>query len=245
MPMQAQQPSDRDRREGDLNGAARLLAEWVMMPVAISLSGVEAMVRVIRQAVGIQERRVDENSTERVRLRETAAIAEFDPDCVIESRENLPSFEATREQVAPYIPKMEKRMPDTNLSGEDLKLVRYRVLFIKRDYEHVFREQDELLHDDLRSEDFTSWKIAEFIQDLQKNDTEKRGEHKIPKKWTTKQYPPAKYNHDGYLLGFPEEDKKHLRLYFEVLQRYPREEFKYKERQIEVLEQIRDKMPLP
>ena len=60
-------------------------------------------------------------------------------------------------------------MPDQNLSGDDLKLVRYKVLFVKRDYEYAFREQEELVHEDLRGEDFTSWKIAEFIQSLHKN----------------------------------------------------------------------------
>ena len=137
-------------------------------------------------------------------------------------------------------------MPDQNLSGEDLKLVRYKVLFVRRDYEYAFREREELVHEDLRGEDFTSWKIAEFIQSLQKNDhardADKNPDHKIPEKWKKKKYPPEEYNDDGYLTGFPESDKKHLRLFYEVLQRYPRQEFKHEERQIEVLEEIRDKM---
>jgi hypothetical protein len=40
------------------------------------------------------------------------------------------------------------------------------------------------------------------------------------------------------LKGLPEEDKKYLRVYFEVLERYPREKFKYEEQQIEILRDI-------
>src|SRR5262249_39171880 len=37
-------------------------------------------------------------------------------------------------------------MPDQDLSGENtLKLVRYKVVFVKRDYEVAFREQEELV----------------------------------------------------------------------------------------------------
>jgi len=45
-----------------------------------------------------------------------------------------------------------------------------------------------------------------------------------------------------YLKDLPHEDKKYLRLFFEVLERFPREDFKHEERQIEVLEQIRDRL---
>ena len=40
----------------------------------------------------------------------------------------------------------------------------------------------------------------------------------------------------------PEEDKKYLRVFFEILDRYPREKFKYEEMQIDVLKEIRDKL---
>jgi hypothetical protein len=44
------------------------------------------------------------------------------------------------------------------------------------------------------------------------------------------------------LTGLPDEDKKYLRIYFEVMDRYPREKFKYEEEQISVLEGIRDEL---
>src|SRR5689334_8504251 len=47
-----------------------------------------------------------------------------------------------------------------------------------------------------------------------------------------------------YLQSEPisDEEKKYLRVSFDVLDSWPREAFTYKERQIEVLEQIRDKL---
>ena len=62
-------------------------------------------------------------------------------------------------------------------------------------------------------------------------------------------YPPVKLESPpasrtpGMINELPEDDKKYLRVYYEVLQRFPREEFKYQQRQIEVLEEIRDRMP--
>jgi hypothetical protein len=136
----------------------------------------------------------------------------------------------------------ERRMPDRNLHDDMLKLVRYKILFVKRDYEHAFPEKEELVSENTDESGYTAWKIAEFIQDLKNID--------IPPKWRDKPkpYPPrdeigsppvedhTKINH------LPEDDKKYLRVYYEVLERYPRERFRYEERQIEVLEEIAKKI---
>lgn len=137
-----------------------------------------------------------------------------------------------------------KKMRDTDLSDHKmLKLVRYKILFVKRKYEVAFREQEELVSDDTTDTGYTTWKIAQFIQDLAKRKTE------IPDQWGDK-YPPDtkdekgkhRYRDGNILLGFPEDDKKFLRVYFEVLDRYQREKLHKEERQIEVLEQIRDRI---
>lgn len=148
---------------------------------------------------------------------------------------------------AKAIPKEERNMPDTNLSDDMLKLVRYKILFVKRDYEVAFPEVEELVPDNTTATAYTGWKIAEFIQRLD--------ETKVPKKWMgLKKDDPPKYPEyaeeaqfeDGTkgwaIHKLKEDDKKYLRVYFEVLDRYTREKFRYEERQIEVLEEIRDKM---
>ena len=128
-------------------------------------------------------------------------------------------------------------MSDKNLRDDMLKLVQYKILFLKRDYEHAFQEQEELVTDNLDEAGYTAWKIAAFIQQL----GEKR--HTIvPENW--KHYPPhdPQYREGSTLVGFPEEDKKYLRVYYKVLDRWPREAFNFEEEQIKVLKQIRDNL---
>jgi hypothetical protein len=135
---------------------------------------------------------------------------------------------------------------DRDKRGENvLKLVRYKILFVKRDLEYAFPEKEELVTENYIDETgYIAWKIAEFIQDLRNVE--------IPRKWRDKRYPrnvdlTSPPEDSPKINELPEDDKKYLRVYYEVLQRYRREPFKYQERQIEVLEQIRDKLsgPMP
>lgn len=127
---------------------------------------------------------------------------------------------------------------DKDLHDDMLKLVRYKLLFVKREYEYAFPEQEDLVSDNMDGSAFTAWKVAEFIQQLAKGKTD------VPAKWGER-YPSENREHyvkDGKLVAFPDHDKKYLRVYYEVLDRYPREKFKYEEQQIEVLKEIRDKI---
>lgn len=140
----------------------------------------------------------------------------------------------------------ERKKMDRDLHDDMLKLVRYKVLFVKREYEHAFEEQEDLVSENMEGTAFTAWKIAEFIQKLSDLDT------RVPEKWAN--YPQNREHKiywkevetngrkQKYLLGLPDEDKKYLRIYHEVLDRYPREKFKYEEQQIDVLREIRDEI---
>lgn len=127
-----------------------------------------------------------------------------------------------------------RRARDRDLRDDLLKLVRYKVLFVKREYEHAFAEQEELIAENLDAASFAAWKAAEFTERLAGGTT------KIPEKWLMRNYPPRKYRVGAMLKGLPEEDKKYLRVFYEIIERYPREKFKFEEQQIEVLGQIRD-----
>jgi hypothetical protein len=128
-------------------------------------------------------------------------------------------------------------MSDNNLRDDMLKLVQYKIIFVKRDYEHVFQEQEELVADNIDAAGYTMWKIAVFMQQL----CEQR-QTPVPAKW--KRYPPndRQYREADTLVGLPEEDKKYLRVYYKVLDRWPREAYKFEEKQIAVLTQIRDNL---
>src|SRR5947207_272921 len=125
---------------------------------------------------------------------------------------------------------------DKDLRDDLLKLVRYKILFVRREYEVAFPEQEDIVSDNMDGDAFSAWKVAEFIQDLH------RGETPVPARWEDQNYPPPEFRKNGHLTGIPHEDKKYLRVYFQVLERFPREKFKYEEQQIRVLEEIRDKV---
>ena len=145
------------------------------------------------------------------------------------------AIEHTLEEEAETAPqtilKEDIKMSDKDLSGEDLKLVRYKVLFIKRDYEWAFQEQEELVYDDMTESAFTAWKIGEFIQVLA------RDKYEFPDKWE-KSAELRAHKVGRFLRGLPEDDKKHLRVYFEVLEHYKREPLKYQEEQLDILRGI-------
>jgi hypothetical protein len=117
-----------------------------------------------------------------------------------------------------------------------LKLVQYRILFVKREYEHVFCESEEMVHDNMDGTAFVGWKIAEFMQRLGDKTID------VPKAWG-KKYPGASYvDENGKLKDLPSEDKKYLRVYFEVQERYAREKFRFEETQIDVLRDIAQRL---
>jgi hypothetical protein len=210
----------------------RLFGQMVMLPFTVFVQGMELFFKTIQ---GIQKA-TDEGMD--VMVGEIKQTAETASGSGIEQVPKTTSFATggVIESDAAITLKEKINMSDTDLSGKNtLKLVRYKILFIKRDYETAFPEVEELVADSMDDNAYTAWKVAEFIQRL--------GKHKtlVPTKWGQK-YPPKEYRNGDILLGFPEEDKKYLRVYFEVLARYDREEFKYHERQIEVLEEIRDKL---
>jgi hypothetical protein len=140
------------------------------------------------------------------------------------------------------IASQENKHMDKDLNDDQLKLVRYKILFVKRDFEHAFPEQEELVSDNMDGSAFTAWKVAQFIQSLR----DESGSHvHVPKKWHG--YPDDKdgsgrylYRDGNRLTGLPEDDKKYLRVFFEVLERYPREKLKYEEDQLHVLREIKD-----
>lgn len=47
-----------------------------------------------------------------------------------------------------------------------LKLVRFKVLFLKNNLEAAFQEEEELVTEEVTKEGFISWKVAEFIQKM-------------------------------------------------------------------------------
>lgn len=121
-----------------------------------------------------------------------------------------------------------------------LRLIRFKVLFLKRDLEIAFPEQEELVSEDMPRDGFISWKIAEFVQQMS------RKEVKQPGKWKDENNYPAYEEggevEGGYVLSLPDKDKRFLRVYCQVLAWYDREKRNYKRDQADSLGDIKDEL---
>jgi hypothetical protein len=143
------------------------------------------------------------------------------------------TFDAHHQEHEPRAERTEEQ-PDTDLSDDMLKLVRYKVLFVKRGYEVAFPEKEEFVSDNVSDTTFIGWKLAEFTQHLD--------EIEVPRTWREKEYPkPVGGNGpDGMIHSLPEEDKKYLRVFYEVMARYTRNKLNHRKRELDVLEGIRN-----
>lgn len=114
-----------------------------------------------------------------------------------------------REARDPIDRKEDRPMPEINLADDQVKLVRYSIVSVKRDQEEILEQDEILVTDNLTPEGFASWQIAAYFQ---------RDDHK----------------------DFPHEDKKYLRVCYEVLCRWVREPLHYEKRQLDELKGIRE-----
>lgn len=228
--------------------ALRVFGQLLMLPIAAFVYGIEMIIKTMQgvQQVSNQGMEVMVGSPARLNglpeVRADPAPVELDDST---SRNNAADAgsgtnEITFKEENPLSSNGDRTNGrDKDLHDDMLKLVRYKVLFVRREYEYAFPEQEDLVSDNMDGSAFTAWKIAEFIQDLHRETT------RVPLKWRDKNYPPRDFINGDYLTGIPHEDKKYLRVYYEVLERYPREKFKYEEQQIKVLEDIRDRLGSP
>ena len=137
-------------------------------------------------------------------------------------------------------------MPDIDLSDDMLKLVRSQVLFVKRGYETAFPAVDSMVYDNLTPTGFSAWKVAEFIEQLRHTP--------VPWSWgggddsaRKPKFPSGarfdNHSHRWMIHRFDDSDLKYLRVSYDVLNRSVREDLRYEENQLDILAQIRDRLP--
>src|SRR6516164_6891152 len=164
------------------NGVIWLLGQMVRLPVEAFVYTMEMMVKTLQGLQRMADRSVDalmgrdapslpdapaveSNLSNGPTVAATAHATGNAPDS--ESDHPSDTVTLTHDAITSGGEKIEKEqrdMPDTNLSDDMLKLVRYKVLFVKRDYEWAFPEEEDLVADNMTGEAYTAWKVAEFIQ---------------------------------------------------------------------------------
>src|SRR6266852_777836 len=160
----------------------RLLTRLMILPLEVIVSSMEAFSKAMREIQKtFGEGIIDPAPAPASAVDEALSDG---PSVTTHSEIKLPDNTPTQSSsiVHEHNRKEKVQMADQDLSGSDLKLVRYKVLFTKRDYEHAFPEKEELVHDDMECNRFIAWKIAEFVQALKK---EEDGVRRIPEKWAT------------------------------------------------------------
>jgi len=233
-PIDGRQEQAEDRSSSNF---MRLFGQMMMLPLTIFVQGMELFIKTIQ---GMQRVADDGMDVMVGGTTQAPGTAPGDQSDLTSSKTGSVIGGVTKDDAATN-PKEKIKMSDKDLSNNDkLKLVRYKILFIKRDYETAFPEHEELVSDSMDDTGYTAWKIAQFIQRLADKKTE------VPAKWNgypeNRAAPALPYRDHNTLLGLPEDDKKYLRVYFEVLDRYDREEAKYEQQEIDVLKQIRDRI---
>ncbi|HSE19899.1 MAG TPA: hypothetical protein VLB46_22750 [Pyrinomonadaceae bacterium] len=224
----------------------RLFGQMMMLPFTAFIQGMELFIKTIQGMQKATEEGMDVMAGGMTQVSGPAPDNQSDLTRTSSETGGVTKDDGATNQ------KEKTDMDDRDLSDDKkLKLVRYKILFIKRDYEAAFPEVEELVSDSMDDTAYTAWKVAEFIQRL--------GDTPVPNKWgaakdwqhghnpdAEPKYPPPgdpEFKDGRWVIRrLPENDKKYLRVYFEVLDRYDREKFKYEERQIEVLEEIRDQL---
>jgi hypothetical protein len=236
-----QEGGDAERPSTNL---VRILGQMMMLPFTVFVYGLEVLVRTVQDMQRAADQGMDVVAGGTARR---AADARGSPGVGqggassdesagggagswndLTGATRYPSANGTHDGGADTLNREERKMRDRNLSDDMLKLVRYKILFVMRDYEVAFPEQEELVYDNMDDTALTAWKIAEFVQSLPTTP--------VPRRWIERSYPPGASG--GMINSLPEDDKKYLRLYYEVLDRYPREKLYYEDRQLEVLEDI-------
>lgn len=235
----------------------RLMGQFLMLPLTVFKYGFEAMANAMQGLQTVTNQNMGFPTAPRPQpfsplgLR---AVPEPKPQELMPNQVKIGSRRITNEEEHPLNENTNFCKPTDG--GKCLVLWRYKVLFIKRDLEHAFAEEEDLVPDDVQ--DITAWKIAEFIQRLSQREV------RVPSSWVNKRKGPLEYwrigddddspasydaaqraakaGDDIWLIGLPEDDKRHLRLFSQELARYTREKATYEEDQIRVLEQIRDNL---
>jgi hypothetical protein len=148
-----------------------------------------------------------------------------------------------RPEPAPVNRAQEKRaMRDQDLSGDDVKLVRYKILFVKRDLEVAFPEEEDLVTYPTRPAEYGGLRVADFMRRAWGVLPSEEAAPKIPAKWQSAGYPGESHRSPEGGWRVPPEDERYVKLYFEVLDRFPREAAEYDKQKVEVLRDISRKI---
>src|SRR6266849_5005795 len=159
-PIDGRQEQAEDRSSSNF---MRLFGQMMMLPLTIFVQGMELFIKTIQ---GMQRVADDGMDVMVGGTTQAPGTAPGDQSDLTSSKTGSVTGGVTKDDAATNL-KEKINMSDKDLGNKDmLKLVRYKILFVKRDYEVAFEEEEEVVSDPMEDCDYTAWKVAEFIQRL-------------------------------------------------------------------------------
>jgi hypothetical protein len=153
----------------------------------------------------------------------TARQPSADRSPAVANRPDIPVAEAAGARsssgTAGPLGKENEVMHDTNLSDDMVKLVRYTIVSIKRNAERVIHHDQAIFDDNMTGDAFASWMIAAYLQSERYQRLRAR---------------------DPEVETLAHGDKKYLRVAWEVLSRWPKQDLKFEENQLTYLRGIKE-----
>jgi hypothetical protein len=187
----------------------RFLAQLVRLPMAALAYGMDVFVKTMQES-------------------QRAATQPGEPPSAAKvNNSQAPIYQAP-------IYKEIKEMADQDLSADELKVVRYRIIFKKRDLEVTLHTGEDLVNYDTDGASFGALKIAEFLGRVA------LGEVPRPALWRDERYARTRPNNTTWSI--PDEDRRYIGFLYEVIRREPRQEKEYDREQVRELRKIANRI---
>jgi hypothetical protein len=223
----------------------RFVSQMFKLPVEVFISGMEVLTWTMREFQQLFDGTIDTMMRELARGAEPSAAGLPTPasEKVDEGR-SLPGPQIGSDTQDPEKTKEERTMTDRDLGGDNVKTVRYRIIFTKRNNETTLLEREDTVNYAADAMGLSGRKIADLFtraalggaldernrllaagyKDLRDPDypNDPIAGPPWPDNWTLK-----------------EEDKKYVTFRYEVLDQLPKQDAEYDRQQVDVLRDIK------
>jgi hypothetical protein len=228
------------RKEGETSAMMQFVRQMLKLPLTVLVSSMEVVVQALRGFQRIAEESIDTMVSEDAPHPSTppergnphsSAVGTVPANTVNEGATTDHYLTETEEceMGDPY------NMTSNDLGGEELKVVRWRVIFTKKDREVTLEHGEEVVNYPTSGGSFGGLKVAEFFvaasQGL-RNPARDR--------LTQSGYTDTENLSAGWTIK--RDDQKYINFTYEVLERVPVSASDYDRQQVEVLRDIRDKL---
>jgi hypothetical protein len=231
----------------------RLMTEMMKLPVTLFVSGMEVLVRAMRECQQLANQVLD------------ATVENFDSDAAPSpgggEDASPPPYDGTQcvgetEATGPHDPQdkeSDAMVDDKALGSEDLKTVRYRIIFTKRNHETTLKEAEATVNYATDPMSLSGRYISDFWAAAALG--QERGALKrlyaadyhealrpgvAPPQKITKAEVEDEATYPKLPWTIPDDDKRYIAFRVELLDQLPRQKAEYDREKVDVLREIRD-----